>query len=432
MSKPGAHVILVRLIVALPFLLGVIACSGNSSDCDVASGDCAAIDAGIAADTNSSDTSSGITSLSASDASSVSVIRGDTNSGDSGASSVSPGDNNLVDNSTEDTNSADSNVVTVQCSSPSSDSDGDGYGFENGVSCIAPVASSDRATPDLVTPDLVTPDRITPDRITGDRVVSVADITHIAVVTGQSNVEASETSFDAELDQPHPRAFAYTDNGWQVADLHQVWDDHAHPGNHSLTDPSRSPNNNFTFHYAKTLAQLDPDAVVAFIVLAAPGHGIANWDFETPFYLKMRGKITEALAQIPHRDSIDAMLWHQGESDWQFEGTSDLAQIEFLDPDSYEFKNYYPIRLRNVIANFRSELWARGNLPFICGETRIAEGVNRHLIALNSDDDPNSACVAATDLPPLLSDLSGVHFSAVGLRELGRRYAQQFLAIRNR
>ena len=142
----------------------------------------------------------------------------------------------------------------------------------------------------------------------------MADITHIAVVTGQSNVEASETSFDAELDQPHPRAFAYTDSGWQIADLHQVWDEHAHPGNHSLTDPSRSPNNNFTFHYAKTLAQLDPNAVVAFIVLAAPGEGIANWDYETPFYLKMRGKITEALGQIPHRDSIDAMLWHQGES----------------------------------------------------------------------------------------------------------------------
>ena len=395
MSKPETRAILFRLLIVLPFSLGLMACSGGSGDCDSASGDCAPVGAGIAADTISFDTDSG-------------------NINTSGASAVG---NNVAGSDTE----------IAQCSSLTSDSDGDGYGFEDGASCIVPVAS-----PDSATTSGATTNGATTSRANSDRVVTVADITHIAVVTGQSNVEASETSFNAELDQPHPRAFAYTDSGWQIADLHQVWDDHAHPGNHSLTDPSRSPNNNFTFHYAKTLAQLDPNAVVAFIVLAAPGEGIANWDFETPFYLKMRGKITEALGQIPHRDSIDAMLWHQGESDWQFEGTSDREQIESLDPNSYEFKNYYPIRLRNVIANFRTESWARGDLPFICGETRIAEGVNRHLTALNSDDDPNSACVAATDLPPLLSDLSGVHFSAAGLRELGRRYAQQFLSINNR
>ena len=399
MSKPETRAILFRLLIALPALLGLMACSGNSDDCDSASGDCAPVAAGIAAGTNSFNTDSGNTNTS-----SASAVNANSGNNDPGGSNV-----------------AGSNIELVQCLSPSSDSDGDGYGFEDGASCIVPVASPDDTTTSGATRSAIS-----------DRVVTVADITHIAVVTGQSNVEASETSFDAELDQPHPRAFAYTDSGWQIADLHQVWDEHAHPGNHSLTDPSRSPNNNFTFHYAKTLAQLDPNAVVAFIVLAAPGEGIANWDYETPFYLKMRGKITEALGQIPHRDSIDAMLWHQGESDWQFEGTSDREQIESLDPDSYEFKNYYPIRLRNVIANFRTESWARGDLPFICGETRIAEGVNRHLTALNSDDDPNSACVAATDLPPLLSDLSGVHFSAAGLRELGRRYAQQFLSINNR
>jgi len=131
-------------------------------------------------------------------------------------------------------------------------------------------------------------------------------------VTGQSNVEAPETAFDAVLDQPHPRVLAFTDQGWQMADLHQVWDEHAHPGNHS------------------------PSAVPAFIVLAAPGKGIAHWDYESDFYLKMRKKITDALAQIPHLDTIDVMLWHQGESDWLFEGTSDPDLTEFTDTDSEE------------------------------------------------------------------------------------------------
>ena len=110
---------------------------------------------------------------------------------------------------------------------------------------------------------------------------SAADINHLVVVTGQSNVEAPDTSFDPHLDHPDPRVFAYTDNGWQVADLHQVWDENAHPGNHSLTDPTKSPNNNFVFHFGKSLAQIDSNAVVGFIVLAAPGKGIAHWDYES-------------------------------------------------------------------------------------------------------------------------------------------------------
>lgn len=298
--------------------------------------------------------------------------------------------------------------VVPFCATPSSDADGDGYGFEGGASCRMPGVSG------------VTP------------AATINDITHVIVVTGQSNVEAPETAFDAVLDQPHPRVFAFTDEGWQMADLHQVWDEHAHPGNHSLTDPTRSPNNNFTFHFAKSLAQMDDSAVPAFIVLAAPGKGISNWDFESTFYLKMRDKITTALAQIPHRHTIDVMLWHQGESDWLFEGTSDPFATEFIDQNSAEYEIYYKLKLDNVISNFRSEDWATPDLPFICGETRIAEGVNRHLMALNNNGDDNSACVATSDLPYLLSDPTGNHYSAVGLRELGRRYMQKFLELTGR
>jgi len=258
---------------------------------------------------------------------------------------------------------------------------------------------------------------------------TIDDINHIVVVTGQSNVEAAETAFDPHLDHPDPHVFAFTDSGWRVADLHQVWDENAHPGNHSLTDSSRSPNNNFVFHFAKSLSRTDPDAVVAFIVLADPGKGIANWDYESGFYWKMRQKITQALDQIPHRSTIDVMLWHQGESDAQYEGTSDEFATGFTDKDSPEYKNYYQIKLKNVIKNFRSEAWTDADMPFICGETRISFRVNRRLMELNDDDDPNTACVKTTDLPYRLSDPSGAHYNAAGLRELGQRYMWQYLEI---
>jgi hypothetical protein len=260
---------------------------------------------------------------------------------------------------------------------------------------------------------------------------SAADINHLVVVTGQSNVEAPETTYDPHLDHPDPRVFAFTDQGWRMADLYQVWDENAHPGNHALTDPTKSPNNNFVFHYGKSMTQVDPDAVVGFIVLAAPGKGIANWDYDSPFYVKMRDKINNALSQLPNRNQIDVMLWHQGESDSQYEGTSDPDATGFTDENSYEYLNYYAIKLRDVISNFRSESWGRSDLPFICGETRVSFRVNRRLLELNEDDDPNTFCVYTTDLPYRLSDPSGAHFSAAGLRELGRRYMQAYLDIIN-
>jgi len=263
-------------------------------------------------------------------------------------------------------------------------------------------------------------------------VFTVDDVTHVIVVTGQSNVTAPLTSFDPILDHPNPRVFAFTDDGWQVADLHQVWDDNAHPGNHSLTDPNRSPNNNFVFHFGKSLATVDTNAVPAFIVLAAPGKGIAHWDYESPFYLKMRNKINDALAQLPNKNTIDVMLWHQGESDSLYEGTSDPDATNLGEPGSFEFINYYPIKLTSVIRNFRSESWASPDLPFICGETRILLDINRRLLQLNDDPDPNTACVFTTDLPFLPADPSGAHFSAAGLRELGRRYMEAYLEMVNR
>jgi len=379
MGKPENAFTKIRFFLLAAALLGLFGCGGSGDKCEA--------DLEVACE--------------ATDGSSSQQV-----ANQSGANQA--GQNQNSQNLNSDSAGGGSPAFIPFCTTAGSDADGDGYGYENGASCRT--AGNSGVNPEA----------------------SIDDINHIVVVTGQSNVEAPLTAFDAELDRPHPRVFAYTDEGWQMADLHQVWDEHAHPGNHSLTDPTRSPNNNFVFHYGKSLAQLDANAVPAFIVLAAPGKGIAHWDYESPFYLKMRDKITSALAQIPHRDSIDVMLWHQGESDWLYEGTSDPDATEFTNKDSQEYENYYQLKLDRVIAHFRSEQWAPGDLPFICGQTRIAEGVNRRLMALNNNSDANSRCVTTTDLPYRLSDPTGNHFSAAGLRELGRRYMQMYRDITQR
>jgi hypothetical protein len=327
-----------------------------------------------------------------------------------------------------------------RCTSPRQDPDRDGIGWVDNALCAsdAGVAVCERADMD---PDgdgigwqrgktcLVTSDRSVSQAVGGagaQKALTLADITDVILVTGQSNVLGSMTAYDPGLDQPDQRVFAWTSAGWQTADLHQVWDRNGHPGNFSKENPNRRPYNNFAFHFGKALAQSGSGRVPAFIVASAPGKGISHWDRHGPFYREVSDKVQAALDALPHRDTIDGILWHQGETDWQFHGTSDplASGIPASSPD---YRNYYPIKLQALIKNFRSEPWASpGRTVFICGETRRAVGVNRHLMALNRDADPLSGCVQATDLPAREDDTDGSHFSAVGLRELGVRFARLY------
>lgn len=322
------------------------------------------------------------------------------------------------------------------CQSANSDPDGDGFGWENNQSCLAEISqrvcSSESADPDgdgfgwENGATCVVEKKAKPGSAES---AQIADITDVIVVTGQSNVAASETTFNAGLDQPDQRVFAYTDSGWQIADLHQVWDENAAPGNHSLNNSGREPQNSFAFHFGKNVAEKTSNRVPAFIVAAAPGKGIAHWDYNSDFYNKLGGKIRDALKAIPHKSSIDVVLWHQGESDWLYEGTADAGATGFSSENSDEYRNYYAIKLASLIKNFRNESWGRSDTAFICGETRRAEGVNRRLMALNNDSDPQTGCVAATDLPKRSDDPYGSHFSSEGLRTLGQRYADVYLQM---
>ena len=120
----------------------------------------------------------------------------------------------------------------------------------------------------------------------------------------------------------------------------------------------------------------------------------------------MQSKVIDALSRLPHKNSIDGILWHQGESDGQ-------------DIQSYTDALY------SLIFNFRNEQWVQNQAPFICGETKIAP-VNRRLNGLNGDSDPKTACVQGIDLS---TRSDGVHFDARALRTIGARYGDAYLNI---
>jgi len=235
----------------------------------------------------------------------------------------------------------------------------------------------------------------------GDQIVP-ADITDLILVTGQSNALGAESAFDAVLDRPHEQVFAFTDQGWQQADLHQIWD----LGHFPRGNPGEEPNNNLALHMAKEVARQRGNRVVGFVLVTAPGQSISHWSPAGSFFEQIDGKVLEAINQLPHKSQLDGILWHQGETD---EG----------DPD-------YHLKLDSLIENFRLKNWFSSDRPFICGETAVFEVVNRQLSALNDNGDRWSGCVGSENLQ---THLDGFHFNAEGLRELGRRYAVKYLQM---
>ena len=305
------------------------------------------------------------------------------------------------------------------CQQTGSDPDGDGFGWENGRSCVVqanpelpeerysllyPACSSERYDPAGSGYGWEN-SRTCTTRNYGDGGSSITDV---VLVTGQSNALGAETvlldpnSFSEQLDYPVKRVYAYTNTGWTIAGLRQIWDLNWYP----RADIAGDPGNNFAFHFAKSLVRQDPSKVVGIILVTAPGESISHWDQNQDFYSILRQKVEKALDALPQKTRIDAVLWHQGETD-------------------YYDSDYYGSKLKQLIEQLRSEYWVQNNAVFICGET-LDSPVNARLRALNSDADARTACASAGGLE---SVGDGLHFNAASMRILGARYAAKYLEI---
>ena len=261
----------------------------------------------------------------------------------------------------------------------------------------------------------------------------------IIALTGQSNSQGVNSFYDSNVseDQPHERILGFnpTNQAWEVADLNTeslgaYW--HKPQGSQSLA-----------FHAAKCLVEAYPDICVGIINLGVGGQPICRWAkfaenehwyslntsrannigvLQGDIYDLHVSQINAGLSNLSTHKTIDAIFWHQGESDgWD------------TDP------NYYADSIRRVIDQYRSLVWCNKQTPFVVGETTGAdystdigwEARNVQLRNLNDDADPFTLCLNSADLTTSNDQYNNgdtIHFSAHAQRIMGTRY---FKALRS-
>jgi len=190
----------------------------------------------------------------------------------------------------------------------------DGWGWNGWAAC--------RLAGDEITDSDLPPAGITvatadtsavPITIEQDVAFNPGDITDLILVTGQSNALGADAGFNSSLDAPNDRVFAFTDQGWRVADLDHVWDLGRYPRN----AVNNVPSNNFGLHFGKRMAERLSNRVVGIVLVTAPGEAISHWNANGEFFAQTRDKVSRAVNELPHKSKVDGILWHQGESDGQ-------------------------------------------------------------------------------------------------------------------
>lgn len=161
--------------------------------------------------------------------------------------------------------------------------------------------------------------------------------------------------------------------------------------------------------FGKTIADADPSVTIGLVPAAFGGSPIKDWAKGAKHY---EAAVVRAKAAL--RDgTLAGILWHQGESD----AAPEKAAL-------------YQANLDQLVKNLRAELEA-ADVPFIVGtlaDTAKGDGVPTINGALRSLKDrvPRTGCVLAEGLT-----MSGdkIHFNAASYRELGRRYAAEWLRV---
>ncbi|MCC7261466.1 MAG: hypothetical protein IT369_02985 [Candidatus Latescibacteria bacterium] len=169
--------------------------------------------------------------------------------------------------------------------------------------------------------------------------------------------------------------------------------------------------------FARQLADLFPGRSVGLLPCAVGGTPLSRWEPGADLY---QHAVATARA-ASQAGTLRGILWHQGENDALDEGLA----------------NSYFDRFTAMVAALRAELGAP-QLPLLVGElgpflsdderfghpSQINQALARAALAL-----PLCGLVSAAGLD---HDGDQVHFSALGLRELGRRYAEAFLELEHR
>jgi hypothetical protein len=213
------------------------------------------------------------------------------------------------------------------------------------------------------------------------------------LLIGQSNMAGRGKIEEADR-QPHPRVLKLTkDDTWAPAV------DPLHFDKPSMVGVGLGTT------FGKTIAGALPDQIVGLIPCAFGGTSIDQWAKGGNLY-------TEAVrrARAAMKDgTLEGILWHQGET--------------ASNPATYAQK------AGKLFADLREGL-KTPDVPIVVGTLgdftgKLAQGLNPVLMKLPQSV-PNCACADAAGLGDKGDKL---HFSAESYRELGRRYAAQWLRL---
>ncbi|MEP6999662.1 MAG: sialate O-acetylesterase, partial [bacterium] len=174
--------------------------------------------------------------------------------------------------------------------------------------------------------------------------------------------------------------------------------------------------------FALALADADSSARIGLVPVALGGSPISSWRPGAEDGATGRMPYDDAIARANaamQRGELKAILWHQGESD----------SVEPL-------SNMYESRLRALIERFRKDL-GKPDLPFLIGQlgrfdrapwspakSRV-DSAHRKLAAEMRN-------VVYVSSEGLTDKGDTTHFDAPSARELGRRYAAAYLAMRSK
>lgn len=243
--------------------------------------------------------------------------------------------------------------------------------------------------------------------IAQDTVLPARENFHLYLLVGQSNMAGRGQVEESDL-TPHPRVLMLTKSlKWEPAV------DPMHFDKPPIVGVGLGKS------FGIEIAKSNPEITVGLIPCAVGGSPIEAWlpggyhpSTKTHPWDDMLPRAKAALKV----GTLKAILWHQGESDSNFEKAP-----------------LYQDRLHWVIQNFRQELSSPG-IPFIAGQMgrfedrpwddwrRMVDGVHQQL----PETVPNTAFVRSDNLTHK-GDL--VHFSALGYRKLGQRYASAYRAL---
>ncbi len=228
---------------------------------------------------------------------------------------------------------------------------------------------------------------------------------HLYLLIGQSNM-AGRGAIEEQDKITDPKIFAYNKFGkWVTASepLHQ--DREANLG--------MGPGINF----ARELRKQDSKLIIGLIPSAVGGTSMSRWVKGSDLYERAVQRTKEAL----QNGTLKGILWHQGENE-----TDDEARAKA-----------YGTTLAQMIADLRADLNAP-DVPFIAGQLGeflyarkdnkfvFARAVNEGIATLPA----KGLLIGVVSSQGLGHKGDDLHFDAAAQREMGKRYAAEFVRLR--